>query len=69
VSVANRDISRELVSRGLLPADCRLLEIVITVDGAAVMRYEQYVSADRLGGFADALRAVADMASAPPPLP
>lgn len=53
-------IEKELLSRGLLPPKCRLVEISITPQSALVVRYEVFIESDRLGLFADALKAVAD---------
>jgi len=62
--VGNRRISRHLAERGLLPAQCRLVEVSIEPTGALVIRYEVFVHSDQLGALADALKAAADEGTA-----
>lgn len=50
-------IEKELIRRGLVPAECRLLEVSISPRSALVIRYEVGVRNDQLGAFADALKA------------
>jgi hypothetical protein len=57
--ITTKRLERELLDRGLLPANCRLVEISVTPASALVIRYEVYVEADQLGRYADALKAAA----------
>jgi hypothetical protein len=61
--LGSRALAAELMARGLIPPDCRSVELMINADGGLVIRYEQFVSADRLAAFADAMRAVATRAA------
>jgi len=61
--ILNRQISAALVERGLLPVNCRLLELSIGVEGATVIRYERFVTGEELGILADALVDVATQRS------
>jgi hypothetical protein len=58
--VSNRALANALMKRGLLPAECRLLEIRLEVDGALAIRYERLVPADELVVFAEALKEVGE---------
>lgn len=62
--VNTQQIAKELTARGLLPADCRLIEVRIEPHGALVIRYEVFVRHDQLGAFADALKAAAGVGTA-----
>ncbi len=57
--VLNRKVALALIARGLLPEGCSLIKLEIGVDGATVLSFERYVSADELGLLADALKDVA----------
>ncbi len=57
--VLNRKVALALIARGLLPEGCSLLKLEIGVDGATVLSFERYVSADELGLLAEALKEVA----------
>lgn len=57
--VLNRKVALALIARGLLPEGCSLVKLEIGVDGATIMSFERYVSADELGLLADALKDVA----------
>jgi hypothetical protein len=52
-------LEKELITRGLVPDGCRLVEVSITPHSALVVRYEIFIDADRLELFADAMKAVA----------
>jgi len=58
--VTNRQIADELQKAGLLPSNCRLVELSIGVDGIAILRYERFVDVEEFGKVADALRAVSE---------
>lgn len=60
--IPNDRIARALTDRGLVPPECRLLEVQVEVDGALAIRYERLVTAEELRLFADALKEVADEA-------
>ena len=57
--VDNRRLAVELIKRGIVPAQCRLLEVVIAVNGAAVLRFEKFIERDEMIALAEALRASA----------
>lgn len=57
--ISTRRIEKELIDRGLLPAQCHLIEVRIEPNAALVIRYEVFVTNDQLGAFADALKAAA----------
>lgn len=57
-------IEKELIARGLVPDGCKLLEVRIEPNSAVIVRYEVFVSPDRLDLFADALKAAAQEALA-----
>ena len=57
--MGNRRIADELQKRGLVPPNCKLLEMRIEPAGALVIHYEVFVTGDRVLQFADALRAAA----------
>jgi hypothetical protein len=61
--VTNRLLARELEQRGLLPANCRLVEIQVAVDGGIVLRYDKTITAAEFIRVADALTAVAERAA------
>jgi hypothetical protein len=52
-------LEKELISRGILPDHCRLIEVRIEPKSALVVRYEVFVTADQLESFADAMKAAA----------
>lgn len=62
--VNTRRIEKELMARGLLPAECRLIEIRMEPSSALVIRYEVLVSVDQFSAFADAMKAAATEAVA-----
>jgi len=62
--VNTRRLEKELITRGLLPDRCRLIEVRVEPDSALVVRYEVYVTADKLALYADALKAAATEAIA-----
>lgn len=62
--VNTRRIEKELIARGLVPEHCKLLEVRIEPTSAPVIRYEVFVSGDRLDLLADALKAAAQAALA-----
>ena len=57
-------LQRELIARGLVPPDCRLIEVSITPAAPLVIRYEVFVRSDRLALFAEAMTAAAASAVA-----
>jgi hypothetical protein len=56
-------LARELEQRGLLPANCRLVEIQVAVDGGIVLRYDKTITAAEFIRVAQALTAVAERAA------
>lgn len=61
--VSSHRLAEALMARGLLPEKCRLIDIVIAADGALVIRYEQFMTGERLAAYADAMREVAEAAT------
>lgn len=59
-TIANRALAQELISRGLVPEMCRILNLRVEVDGAVAVQYEKYLSADEMLLFAEALKATAE---------
>ena len=55
-------LEKELIARGLIPADCRLIEISMEPNSALVIRYEVFVRSDRMALFGDAIKAAAEEA-------
>ena len=53
-------LGKALQDEGLIPPNCRLLEIVIPDDGAAVLRFECFVTRDDLPKISRALLANAE---------
>lgn len=41
-------LERALIAEGLVPANCRLLEIVVKPDSAPIIRFEVFVQTDDL---------------------
>lgn len=60
VYLSNRRIGKILSERGLLPPNCRLLEVRLEVDGALVIRYERFVPVSEVRVFAEALLVAAN---------
>jgi hypothetical protein len=56
VAYVGRSVGKALMDEGLCPANARLVELVVPADGAVVLRYELYVSAE---DFAKLARAIA----------
>jgi hypothetical protein len=59
VLVPNRLLGSELTKRGLVPAHCRLFEVVVQIDGSLTIRYERFVPAEELDQLGDIFKAVA----------
>jgi hypothetical protein len=57
--VSTMRLEKELKARGLVPDECKLIEVRIEPQSALVVRYEVFVRPDQLDLFADALKAVA----------
>jgi hypothetical protein len=57
--MSTRALEPELIKRGLLPPECKLIEVSIAPHSALVIRYEVYVRSDQLALFAEAMNAVA----------
>lgn len=55
---------KPLAAAGLVPANCRLLEITIGVDGALVARYEVFWEAAELKAFGIICQTIAESATA-----
>jgi hypothetical protein len=53
-------IVERLQADGLLPPDCRLVELVITPGSAMILRFEVLVTDERLRQLGGALLALAD---------
>jgi len=65
-AISNRTLARELLVRGLVPEECRLLDVVIGASGAVVLRFETYLTADQMLLFADAFASTAKAVMEPP---
>jgi len=65
-TISNRTLARELIARGLVPDECRLLDVVIAVSGAVVLRFETFLTAEQMLLFADAFAATANAVMQPP---
>ena len=61
--MGTRRIAEELQKRGLVPPNCKLLEVRIEPAGALVIHYEVFVTGGHVLEFADALRAAAQAAA------
>lgn len=61
--MGNRRIAEELQKRGLVPPNCKLLEVRIEPVGALVIHYEVFVTGGQVLELADALRAAAHAAA------
>lgn len=57
--VGSRRLTKHLISRGLLPDGCCLVEVSMTPNDALIIRYEVMVTGDKLELYADALKAAA----------
>ncbi len=57
--VLSRALEKELIARGLVPKECKLLEVRVEPNAALVVRYEAFVRPDQLDLFADAACAAA----------
>jgi len=66
MAISNHSLARELIARGLVPDHCRLIDVRIGVQGAVVLRFETYLTADQLQLFADAFAATANLVMQPP---
>ena len=53
-------LSKHLAARGLVPANCRLVEVSITPSGPLVIRYEVFVGLEQMQLFAEACVAAAE---------
>ena len=49
MAIGSRLLHKPLADAGLIPANCRLMEVVISATGAIVVRYETFISAEDLG--------------------
>jgi hypothetical protein len=58
--IANRSLHKPLQDAGLVPPNCRLMDIKIGVDGAMVVVYECFLDMDQLAKLAAVLAAAAD---------
>lgn len=66
-----RDLEDALIRQGLVPNNCRLVDVVMTPNAVPVLRYEVYVTHDDLGKLAKAFEEAFETAQArrrdPPP--
>lgn len=62
MKISTPQLAKELMARGLIPDNCRLVEVSIPRHGALIIRYEVFVEADRFALFADAMKAAAQHA-------
>lgn len=60
--LSNRQLAAELSARGLMPANCRIIEVTLDPSGPLVIRYEVFVTSEQLAQVADAMKAVAEKA-------
>jgi hypothetical protein len=58
--VAIQSLHAPLQAAGLVPPNCRLMEISIGVTGAMTIRYEVYVTADELVKLGSVFQGVGD---------
>jgi hypothetical protein len=56
--VVTEELGRELVKRGVVDADCRVLAIEFVVGEVCVIRYERYLNRDDLQRISEALTVV-----------
>ncbi len=57
--IANRGLAHELIQRGLVPENCRLIDVLIEVEGVVLLRYEKYLTQDESRRFGAAMIATA----------
>ena len=48
-----------LQQRGLIPVHCRLVDVVIPVQGPVIIKFEKFVDADELDTLAEAMKEAA----------
>jgi hypothetical protein len=53
-----RTLGKALIDEGLIPANARLLDLVIPADGAVVLRLELFVSYDDLAKLIRAMQTI-----------
>ena len=56
--VGTRDLAQAMAEQGLVPPNCHMVEIVVGVDGALVIRYEVLVQSEDLSKITAAFQAV-----------
>jgi hypothetical protein len=57
------ELLKVFVDEGLVPANCRSLELSIPADGALVLRYEVFVTTDQLEQLAVIFRTMAQQSA------
>lgn len=57
--VTMRALHRPLMDAGLVPPDCRLMDVRIGIDGPLIITYEVHVSAERLSTLGEVFTLVA----------
>lgn len=55
---SGRTLGKALIDEGLIPANARLLELVIPADGAITLRLELYVSEAEIGKLIRAMQTI-----------
>lgn len=58
MAVVTRRLGAELVARGVVPENCRNLELLMRADDVVVFRYEVHATNEQLLALAEALKAV-----------
>lgn len=60
-AMLSREVTQALVDHGIVPPDCARVELVMPADGAFILRYEVFVTADGLTKLAAAFMAMAEI--------
>jgi len=54
--MTGRGLAPMLIKHGLLPDNCRLIEVSMSPDSIPIIRYEVFVTKEQMAKFAEALR-------------
>jgi len=57
--ISMRNLDQELIDRGIVPKDCRKVELVFEPGSVSYMRYERYLTDETMLAVAEALTAIA----------
>jgi hypothetical protein len=61
-------LAKHLANQGLVPPNCRSVELVSTINSGLILRYECLLEVEDLGKFAEALLALSADVGKPPQL-